>query len=373
LKLGAAPGKRSDNVLGRCVEMQAQGIDGFSDEQIRNALVAFIYGGPPQVAMAVPQALEQLLRRPDALAGAQQAARDGDDKLLAGYFFEAMRFDPIGPFVPRVASKDASIATGTSRAAQVPKDANVYVAFSSAMMDQRKIPDPRAFDPRRPPDDYIHFGYGLHQCFGIHLNKALLPLILKPLLQRKNLRRAPGPKGKLIKRGGVFADTLFVNYDGGNQSLCRPAALDDLGRALGEQLEADRAAELAGTVGRSGARGLDDAVASVIQHRRGERHLIALHFGKSRDRRIAMAVEHPQHLAFGVGAGVRSGIVDRSEDAACFKVTRGAFDGDDALPRRRQHFLRGKFVGDATGETDALKPRARHDQSVRGSHRAAIR
>ena len=205
-------GHGPDNVLGRSVDMQAQGIEGFGDEQIRNALLAFIYGGPPQVAMVVPQALEQLLRRPDALAGAQQAARDGDDGLLAGYFFEAMRFDPIGPFVPRIASKDAAIAAGTSRAAQVPKGANVYVAFSSAMMDQRKIPDPQTFDPRRPPDDYIHFGYGLHQCFGIHLNKALLPLILKPLLQRQNLRRAPGPKGKLIKRG-AFADTLFVNYD----------------------------------------------------------------------------------------------------------------------------------------------------------------
>ena len=55
--------------------------------------------------MVVPQALEQLLRRPDALAGAQQAARDGDDKLLAGYFFEAMRFDPLGPALPRVATQ----------------------------------------------------------------------------------------------------------------------------------------------------------------------------------------------------------------------------------------------------------------------------
>ena len=204
-------GHGPDNVLGRCVDMQAQGVDGFSDEQIVSSLLAFIYGGPPQVAMSVPQALEQLLRRPDALAGAQQAARDGDDKLLAGYFFEAMRFDPIGPFLSRVATQDAEIATGTPRAADVPKGANVLVAFSSAMMDKRRIPDPQSFNPRRPPDDYIHFGYGLHQCFGIHLNKALLPLILKPLLQRPNLRRAPGAKGRLVKRG-VFADTLFVNY-----------------------------------------------------------------------------------------------------------------------------------------------------------------
>ena len=205
-------GQGPDSVLGRCVEMQAQGADGYSDDQIVCALLAFIYGGPPQVAMVVPQALEQLLRRPDALAGAQQAARDGDDKSLAGYFFEAMRFDPIGPFVPRVATRDASIAGGTSRATQVPEGADVYVAFSSAMMDERRIPDPQTFDPRRPPEAYIHFGYGLHQCFGIHLNQGLLPLVLKPLLQRQHLRRAPGSKGKLIKRG-AFADTLYVNYE----------------------------------------------------------------------------------------------------------------------------------------------------------------
>ena len=59
--------------------------------------MGFIVGGPPQPPMVVPQAMEQLLRRPDALKGAQQAARDNDDKLLAGYVFEAMRFDPLAP------------------------------------------------------------------------------------------------------------------------------------------------------------------------------------------------------------------------------------------------------------------------------------
>ena len=44
------------------------------------------------------------------------------------------------------------------------------------------------------------------------MNKALLPLMLKPLLQRKNLRRAPGARGKLSKRG-VFAERLWVQYD----------------------------------------------------------------------------------------------------------------------------------------------------------------
>src|SRR5205823_2429643 len=102
-----------------------------------------------QPPMVVPQAMEQLLRRPDALAAAQQAARDGNDKLLGGYVFEAMRFDPLAPALPRVAVVERTIAVGSARATKVPKGATVLVAFSSAMMDERRLPDPRRFEPRR--------------------------------------------------------------------------------------------------------------------------------------------------------------------------------------------------------------------------------
>ena len=205
-------GQPSDDVLGRCVVMAGKNEPGFSDLQIRTALMGFIVGGPPQPPMVVPQALEQLLRRPDALAGACEAARASDDKLLAAYVFEAMRFDPLAPFMPRVARNDAVIAEGTGREIQIPKGTSVMVAFSSAMMDERRLRAPKTFDPGRLPNEYIHFGYGLHQCFGIYMNQALLPLMLKPLLKRRNLRRAPGAEGKL-RKNGVFAERLWVEYD----------------------------------------------------------------------------------------------------------------------------------------------------------------
>ena len=207
-----ASGVVKDDVIGRCIAMQAAGSPGFSDGQILSSLMGFIVGGPPQPPMVVPQAMEQLLRRPDALEGAQQAARENDDKLLAGYVFEAMRFDPLAPFLTRIATKASTIAAGTKRAVKVPAGAKVFVAFSSAMMDERRIPDPKTFNPRRLPHEYIHFGYGLHQCFGIHMNKALLPLMLKALLKQPGLRRASGSAGRLRKRG-PFADTLYVNFD----------------------------------------------------------------------------------------------------------------------------------------------------------------
>ena len=176
--------------------------------------MGFIVGGPPQPPMVVPQAMEQLLRRPDALAGAQQAARDNDDELLAGYVFEAMRFDPLAPVLPRVAiagrapsrqgrrreRKGARRGQGARRL-QLGHDGRAAGARSRRRSIRGRL-----------PHEYIHFGYGLHQCFGIHINKALLPLMLKPLLKRPGLRRAAGSAGKLRKRG-AFADTLHVEFD----------------------------------------------------------------------------------------------------------------------------------------------------------------
>lgn len=201
----------SDDVLGRCLALQAAGKPGFADAQIRSGLIGLVVGGPPQQPMIVPQALEQLLRRPDALAGAVAAARAGDDALVAGHVFEAMRFDPIAPALPRVAVRDCTIAAGTRRAAPIKAGTTVFVGLASAMRDGRRVSDPEAFDPRRPPHEFMHFGHGLHECFAAAINRTVLPLLLKPLL-RRGVRRADGLEGRLRKRG-PFAERLVVEFD----------------------------------------------------------------------------------------------------------------------------------------------------------------
>ena len=80
--------------------------------------------------------------------------------------------------------------------------------------DDGRAPRPRARHASirtGVPHEYIHFGYGLHQCFGRHINGATLHLMLKPLLRRPNLRRAPGPEGHLTKNG-PFAERLVVEF-----------------------------------------------------------------------------------------------------------------------------------------------------------------
>ena len=90
----------------------------------------------------------------------------------------------------------------------------------------------------------------------------------------------------------------------------RPAALDNFRRTLVQQFQPDRAAEFARSIGGAGARSLDEQVTCFIQHGGGQGHLRAIDSRKSRDRRIAMAVENPQHFAFGIRASVRGKIID---------------------------------------------------------------
>jgi cytochrome P450 len=207
-----AAGKEPDDVLGRCLDLQAQGVEGFSDLEIRGTLAGFIVAGLPQPAMVLPKVVEQLLRRSKMLAEAQEAARRNDDDALAKYVFEAMRFDPLAPFLKRIAKREHILADSTFRSKKIEPGMSVFFLFASAMMDGRRVPNPKTFNPDRPPNNYILFGYGLHQCFGIHINKRLLPLMLKPLLKRHGLRRASGPEGHLRKQS-VFPDRLTVCFD----------------------------------------------------------------------------------------------------------------------------------------------------------------
>jgi cytochrome P450 len=206
-----AQGVFGEDVLGRCLSRQAAGEPGYSDIEIRTNLLCMVVGGPPQPPMVVPQAIEQLLRRPDALAAAQSAARADDDAKLHDIVFEAMRFDPLAPGLFRTAARDHIVADGTRRARKIASGSTVFVAFSSAMMDPRRISEPAAFRPGRPSHEYMHFGFGLHECFGEQINHATLHRMVKPLLRQPNLRRASGAEGHLRKRG-VFAERLAVRF-----------------------------------------------------------------------------------------------------------------------------------------------------------------
>ena len=208
----AAPGD-GDDLISRCLALQAAGVPGMDDLGIRNNLLGLVIGAIPTISKACCLALDELLRRPDALRRAQAVARTGDAAALAPHLWEALRFNPHNPVIYRRATGDAVIAPGTLRARRVRKGDMVFAVTLSAMHDPASIDTPGQFKPGRPFTDHIIWGTGLHTCFGAQINAALIPAILLPLLAQPGLRRAAGASGACDTGGTPFPQHMTLLYD----------------------------------------------------------------------------------------------------------------------------------------------------------------
>ena len=208
-----AGGGTKDDVLGRCLAMGSAGVPGMTDRDIRNNLIGLLIGELPTLSAAANLALAELLDRPEAFAGACAAARAGDDTTLAAHIFEALRFRPLNPVIYRRALRDTTIAGGSLRGRLIRKDTMVLASNLSAMFDPLDVPQATSFRTDRPWETYILWGYGMHACFGAHINRAALPAMLKPLLARRNLRRAEGARGQIDQAGTPFPQHLHLVFD----------------------------------------------------------------------------------------------------------------------------------------------------------------
>ncbi len=208
----AAPSDH-DDLIARCLALQAAGVPGMDDLGIRNNLLGLVIGAIPTISKSACLALDELLRRPDALRRAQAAARTGDAAQLAPHLWEALRFNPHNPIIYRRAIRDTVIAPGTFRARRVRMGDMVFAATLSAMHDPAGVETPARFRPARPFSDHIIWGTGVHTCFGAQINAAVIPAILMPLLARSGLRRAEGTAGQCDTGGTPFPQHMTLVYD----------------------------------------------------------------------------------------------------------------------------------------------------------------
>jgi len=198
-----------DDVLSRL--LRAAPVDGgLHDIAIRHNFIGLIAGWIPTVSKAFALVVEELLRRPRELAGAQRAARDGDQALVAAYVFEALRFRPQTWALLRICGAAQTIAPGTRRATTIREGARVLVATQSAMFDPRAVETPGQFRVDRPWSTYLHFGDGLHTCFGLEINRVHLPALATALLEGAPIARLSGVDGAL-RNEGPYPSSLGVS------------------------------------------------------------------------------------------------------------------------------------------------------------------
>lgn len=187
-----------DDVLGRALNLQNANVPGMSDLDIRNNLIGMTIGAIPTTSMASALVMDYLLDNPQHLTLAQQLAGANDDERLVNLVLEVLRFRPFSPGILREVLADYTLGKGwffCSR--KLKKGSKVIALTQSAMLDGSSVRHPGRFSVDRPRHIYMPFGYGMHRCFGYYINLVQIPAILKPVLKKAGLARAPGDAGTL--------------------------------------------------------------------------------------------------------------------------------------------------------------------------------
>ena len=205
------PSRIAGDMLGRLLAMQDDAHPWLDDRAVRRNLAGVIVGAVDTTSKFVTLAIDELLRRPQQLAEARNAALAGDMEIVRRYAWEAVRFNPHHPLQVRYCARATQIAVGQSRSRTIPAGSSAYIATLAGMFDPAVFVNPDRFDATREVE-YLHFGYGLHTCFGRAINGVQIPELLAALLRLPNLRRASGDAGRIVY-DGPFPDRLVLEFD----------------------------------------------------------------------------------------------------------------------------------------------------------------
>jgi len=189
----SAQGAVGDDILSRLIRAGTLDPDG-----IRRNITGMVVGAIDTTTTAVANAFEVLLDKPVAMAATREAAQSDDETAIRRCVYEALRFNPQTSALLRYEKPDGNTA---------------LLLTISAMFDPKAFPSPGVFDQNRPLDKYLHFGHGMHLCYGRLLNGVQLPALVGAAMKLPNLRRASGELRPVLYEG-PFPNRLMVEFGG---------------------------------------------------------------------------------------------------------------------------------------------------------------
>ncbi len=195
VKLGMA----SEDPISRLLQISFSGGVQFGIKKVLFNAGGLLIGAVETTSHCVNNVMAELFSRPDALASAQDLARNGPPEAIDGVALEALRFRPAFPYFFRTCHRPTQMCGGTPFAQMVQPGTTVLAMTHSAMSDPASVPDPTLFDPSRSQGDNFTFGQGIHECLGRAVAKPMLGEMVRQLLLLPNLQAA----GPVQFRSGV--------------------------------------------------------------------------------------------------------------------------------------------------------------------------
>jgi cytochrome P450 len=198
-----------EDTVSRLLRATAGGFSGLSFEGVVSNICGLLVGAIETASQAIVNATEQILLRPAQKAAAIAAARAGDSATFDAIVWEALRFNPMTPFVLRVATQDSVLAPGTMHETKVAAGRKVALATGSAMFDPGVFPAPESF-VARPRDLYLHLGFGMHQCLGQYVAYEMIPEAIRQMLLCAGIDLLPDGASHIDNAGGPFAEHFWL-------------------------------------------------------------------------------------------------------------------------------------------------------------------
>ena len=141
------------------------------------------------VSRGLGQTVDNLLKRPDVLQAATDAVLNQNSsasELVDQIVRESLRFAPVLVFIRRHTERD-TLLSPTSGGLLIPRGSAVAVSLASAMFDESVFPNAKDFRLDRPRESYLHFGHGLHHCYGSKLAEMFMREMIIGLLKEQIL------------------------------------------------------------------------------------------------------------------------------------------------------------------------------------------
>jgi cytochrome P450 len=162
---------------------------GFTDTELRDQLITLLLAGHETTATGLAWTVHELVRDPERLHRAQQAADDGDEAYLTAVAKEGLRLKPVVYEVARQLTRPLTVA-----GYRLPAGATVMPAIGLIQSDPAHHDQPDVFRPERfldgqpPAHTWIPFGGGARRCIGAGFALLEAGVVLRELLLRYDLR-----------------------------------------------------------------------------------------------------------------------------------------------------------------------------------------
>jgi fatty acid omega-hydroxylase len=171
---------------------------------VNNTILLFVAGHDSTVNL-ISHCVLTVLRNPWSI----ELLRSRPE-LIPGAIEEVLRLQSSVQFFPtRSALADIEIG-GTT----IPRGSPIYLMYGAANRDPRRFVDPDTFDPRRPDNEHVGWGRGIHVCFGGPLARLEVNTAFEAFLRRvENPRLVEDPPPYRISQVFRGPRHLLVDYD----------------------------------------------------------------------------------------------------------------------------------------------------------------